>query len=37
MIVLGLGSCFIAVATLAAVTLLDRIAAARGTITLRVL
>jgi hypothetical protein len=37
MIVLGLGSCIIAIATLAAVALLDRIEASRGVISLRVL
>lgn len=37
MIVLGLGSCLIAIATLAAVVLLDRIDANRGVIRLRVL
>lgn len=37
MIVLGLGSCVIAIATLAAVALLDRIEASRGVISLRVL
>jgi hypothetical protein len=37
MIVLGLGSCIIAIATLAAVALLDRIEANRGVISLRVL
>ncbi len=37
MIVLGLGSCLIAIATLAAVALLDRIEANRGVISLRVL
>jgi hypothetical protein len=37
MIVLGLGSCLLAVAVLAAVTLLDRIEAARGAMSLRVL
>ncbi len=37
MIVLGLGSCFITVATLAAVTVLDRIAATRRAVPLRVL
>jgi hypothetical protein len=37
MIVLGLGSCFLAIAVLAAVTLLDRIEASRGQVALRVL
>lgn len=37
MIVLGLGSCLIAIATLAAIALLDRIEASRGSLTLRVL
>ncbi|MET3853470.1 hypothetical protein ABIE40_000559 [Rhizobium sp. OAE497] len=37
MIVLGLGSCLIAIATLAAVALLDQIEARRGSIDLRVL
>ncbi|TCU18831.1 hypothetical protein EV132_10258 [Rhizobium sullae] len=37
MIVLGLGSCLIAIATLAAVALLERIEASRGATTLRVL
>lgn len=37
MIVLGLGSCLIAIATLAAVALLDHLEARRGAISLRVL
>jgi len=37
MIVLGLGSCLIAIATLVAVALLDHIESARGPISLRVL
>jgi hypothetical protein len=37
MIVLGFGSCLIAIATLAAVAMLDRIEANRGVISLRVL
>ncbi len=37
MIVLGLSSCLIAIATLAAVALLDRIEANRAVISLRVL
>jgi hypothetical protein len=37
MIVLGLGSCLLAIAVLAAVALLDRIAANRGALSLRVL
>ena len=37
MIVLGLGSCIIAIATLTAFALLDRIEASRGVISLRVL
>ncbi|MDQ0560594.1 hypothetical protein QO004_002378 [Rhizobium mesoamericanum] len=37
MIVLGLGSCFLAIAVLAAVALLDRIESIRGPIAMRVL
>ncbi|MBB4230602.1 hypothetical protein GGD56_004455 [Rhizobium mongolense] len=37
MIVLGLGSCLIAITTLAAVALLDRVEANRRVISLRVL
>ena len=37
MIVLELGSCIIAIATLAAFALLDRIEARRGVLSLRVL
>ncbi|MDP9808150.1 hypothetical protein J2W42_000988 [Rhizobium tibeticum] len=37
MIVLGLGSCFLAIAVLVAVTLLDQIEATRGQVALRVL
>ncbi|EJL53155.1 hypothetical protein PMI09_03468 [Rhizobium sp. CF122] len=37
MIVLGLGSCFLALAVLVAVALLDQIEASRGQVALRVL